>query len=306
MLKRLARVLPIVALCLAAAGAALGQGPVRVASKIDTEGALLGSMMIALLEQQGIETIDRLRLGPTNIVRTALLAGEIDLYPEYTGNGAFFYGLDRDPSWRDAAAGYARIKALDAATHRLIWLAPAPADNSWIIAIRRDLAERNGLATMADLARWVSQGGEVLLAASAEFIESPAALPAFEAAYGFHLSGEQLLILAGGNTTTTLRAAAEGISGVNAAMAYGTDGAIAVLRMVALADPRGAEIVYAPAPVVRQAVLDAHPQIAATLAPAFATLDATTLRQLNARIAVAGEDAATVARDYLRIKGLLR
>ena len=69
----------------------------------------------------------------------------------------------------------------------------------------------------------------------------------------------QLLTLAGGNTSATLRAAAEGISGVNAAMAYGTDGAIAALGLVALADDKGAQIVYAPAPVVRAAVLRAIP-----------------------------------------------
>ncbi len=76
-----------------------------VASKIDTEGGLLGQMMALLLEGAGLRVENRVPLGPTRIVRAALLAGEIDLYPEYTGNGAFFFQMEADPAWRDARAG---------------------------------------------------------------------------------------------------------------------------------------------------------------------------------------------------------
>jgi len=107
--------------------------------------------------------------------------------------------------------------------------------------------------------------------------------------------------LSGGNTAATLRAAAEGISGVNAAMAYGTDGAIAALGLVALCDDKHAQIVYAPVPVIRASVLDAHPQIAPALDRVFATLSRERLQELNARIAVEGEDARTVAGDYFAL-----
>ncbi len=169
-----------------------------------------------------------------------------------------------------------------------------------MIAVRRDLAERAGLKTLSDFARYVNRGGRVYLAASAEFVESPSALPAFEKAYGFRLGDRQLLTLSGGNTAATLRAAAEEMSGVNAAMAYGTDGAIAALGVVALADDKAAQIVYAPAPVVREAVLDAYPQLPALLDPVFKSLGLTTLQQLNARIAVDGESPQAVAGRYLR------
>ena len=112
-----------------------------------------------------------------------------------------------------------------------MWLAAAPANNTWVIAVRRDLAERHGLKTMDDFAKYLAAGGRIKLAASAEFVESPSALPAFEATYGFRLKDAQLLTLSGGNTSATLRAAAEGMSGVNAAMAYGTDGALAALGL---------------------------------------------------------------------------
>jgi osmoprotectant transport system substrate-binding protein len=280
-------------------------GAIVVASKIDTEGALIGNMIAALLEAKGLPVERKIQLGPTNIVRAAILAGQIDLYPEYTGNGALFFHRESDPVWKNAAAGYGAVKQLDRAANRLVWLEPAPANNTWVIAIRGDLPGFPARQCLDDLASYLANGGRFKLAASAEFVESPAALPAFEATYGFQLRSGQLLTLSGGNTAATLRAAAEGISGVNAAMAYGTDGEVAALGLTALCDDKGAQIVYAPAPVVREAVLERHPEIAALLAPVFASLSLTTLQGLNARIAVAGEDAGVVASDYLKSRHFL-
>jgi len=303
-MPRLSAVATVVFAGLMALAASSTQGvagaPVVVSSKIDTEGALLGQLIAATIEAQGLAVERRIGLGPTNIVRAAILAGQIDIYPEYTGNGAIFFHRESDPVWKDAAKGYAEVAALDKAQNHLIWLAPAPADNTWVIAIRKDLPGFPPKPCVGDLAAYLKAGGKFRLAASAEFVESPAALPAFEAAYGFHLSGDQLLTLSGGNTAATLRAAAERISGVNAAMAYGTDGAIAALGLEALCDDKHAQVVYAPAPLAREAVIDAHPGIAPALDRVFATLTREVLQHLNARIAVDGEDARDVAADYLK------
>lgn len=271
--------------------------PVTVASKGDAEGTLLGQMILQTLRRLGLPTRDRLQLGPTRIVRAALLAGEIDAYPEYTGNVAFFSGTETDPLWKSAQAGYEAARRFDA-PHGLVWLARARANNSSQIAVRGSLARAQGLATMADFAR-AARAGLIRLAASAEFVESPAALAAYEAAYGFHLPREGIVTLPGGDTAVTLRAAAQGISGVNAGMVYGTDGAIDALDVVVMADPQGAQIVYEPAPVFRQAVLARHPAIAPALDRIFSGLDLPTLRRLNARIAVEGETPDAVARAYL-------
>ena len=276
-----------------------------VGSKIDTEGSLLGNMILALLEPRGLTLESKLQLGPTNIVRAAILAGQIDIYPEYTGNGALFFHIEENPAWKDWAAGDAKVTALDREYNGLVWLAPAPANNTWTIAVRKDVAESHRITSMDDFAKYVANGGRIKLAASAEFVESPAALPAFETTYGFRLSDEQLLTLSGGNTAATLRAAAEGMSNVNAAMAYGTDGAVAALGLVALKDDKGAQIVYAPAPVVREAVFQRHREIATVLDPVFATLTLETLQGLNAEIAVDGQDARAVAVSYLKSRHFL-
>jgi len=304
-MKRVIGLLLGAALALLPAAVGAAEAKIVVASKIDTEGSLLGSMIVALLEAHGLAVDNKLQLGPTNIVRAALLAGQIDIYPEYTGNGALFFHLEQDPVWKDWAKGAAKVAALDREQNHLVWLAAAPANNTWTIALRQELAERHNLKTMDDFAKYLAGGGAIKLAASAEFVESPAALPAFEATYGFRLKDAQLLTLSGGNTSATLRAAAEGTSGVNAAMAYGTDGALAALGLTALEDDKGAQVVYAPAPVVREAVLQHQPEIAKVLDPVFATLTLETLQQLNAKIAVEGEDAGAVAKAYLKSKHFL-
>ncbi|MBU9840492.1 MULTISPECIES: glycine betaine ABC transporter substrate-binding protein OsmF [Rahnella] len=279
---------------------------VRVGSKIDTEGSLLGNIIIQVLEANGIHTTNKLQLGTTKVVRGAITAGEIDIYPEYTGNGAFFFSDDKDPAWKNAQAGFDKVKKLDYDQNKIVWLNPSPANNTWTIAVRQDVASAHNLKSLGDLGKYISSGGDFKLAASAEFIERPDALPAFENAYGFKLNQAQLLSLAGGDTAVTIKAAAEQTSGVNAAMAYGTDGPVAALGLQTLEDPKGVQPIYAPAPVIREAALKAHPNIPELLKPVFASLDTKTLQGLNAKIAVDGQDAKKVAAKYLQEKGFVK
>ncbi len=284
---------------------AWADAPVVVASKLDVEGPILGAMIALALRAAGVPVVERQALGPTAILRRAILSGAIDIYPEYTGNAAFFFGEDGGAVWKDAARGIERARMLDRAANDLVWLRPAPADNTWVIAVPEALARVEGLSDLADFARWSrgeTRARGVKLAASAEFVESAAGLPAFERTYGFHLEAAQLLVLSGGETSATIKAASAGISGVDAAMAYATDGALAALAMRALADERHAQPVYAPAPVVRGAVLRSYPAIATALTPVFAGLDLATLRALNERVAVDGEAAEAVALDHLTAK----
>ncbi len=293
-------------------GSALAQAstPVRVGSKIDTEGKLLGHMMVLVLEAHGIKTTSKVSLGNTQVMRGAITAGEIDIYPEYTGNGAFIFAEEKSPVWKNLQTGYERVKALDYAKNKIVWLQPAPANNTWTIAVRKDLATANKLVTLGDLSAWLGssqyKAGQFKLAASAEFVERPDALPAFQAAYNFKLKPEQLLTLAGGDTAVTIRAAYEKTSGVNAAMAYGTDGALAALGLVILEDTQGVQAVYAPAPIVREDALKKNLRITEALAPVFKLLDRPTLQSLNAKIQLEGQDAKKVAGDFLKSKGLLK
>ena len=288
-----------------AALATTASAQVVVSSKIDTEGGVLGNIILSMLEANDIPVENRLQLGATSIVREAIVAGQIDIYPEYTGNGAFFFNRGDEPVWNDAQSAYERVAEMDLDENGIVWLAPAPANNTWAIALRGDVAQENGLETLSDFAQYVNDGGEVVLAASSEFVTSPAALPAFQEAYGFELSSDQLIQLAGGDTAATIAAAANQTSGANAAMVYGTDGGIAPSGLVVMADDQGAQPVYEPAPIVRQAVLEEYPQIEEILAPVFESLTLEVLQDLNGRVQVGGEPAEAVAQAYLTENGFL-
>jgi osmoprotectant transport system substrate-binding protein len=228
------------------------------------------------------------------------------MYPEYTGNGNWFfmpneYGTD----WYNREGALAAVRALDKKSFDMEWLEPAPANNTWAIAIRGDLAAKEGLKTMSDFAAYVNRGGTVKLAGSEEFVSRPDSLPAFQNAYGFKLGRDQLLVLSSGNTALTEQAAARGTEGVNAAMAYGTDGPLAALGLVVLEDNLGVQLVYEPAPRVRSAVLKAYPEIADLLNPVFKSLDLVTLQTLNAKIAVEGVPARDAAQEWLKSKGFI-
>ncbi len=281
------------------AGPVLAADPVVVSSKIDTEGAVLGQMVLQALDQAGIPVENRLQLGGTSIVRNAIKAGEIDLYPEYTGNAAFFHDKADLDVWKNAEKAYQQAASLDLEAHNIIWLEPAQANNTWAMSVRGDLARSHNLNTLEDLARYINDGGDFRFAASAEFVESASALPAFQKAYGFTLRADQLLVLSGGNTAATLRAAALNDNDVNGAMTYGTDGGLNALDLKVMTDTLGVQPVYQPAPIVRARVLETYPQIRDILAPIFQSLDLETLQRLNGQVAVNGVPADRVARDYL-------
>lgn len=288
-------------------GSVFAQDTLSIASKIDTEGSLLGQMMVVALEHHGFEVEDRTSFGTTSVVRTALLEGEIDMYPEYTGNIIFMlseYSFPANLATQPAQL-YGVARVLDLNDNNIVWLHPAPANNTWALAIREDFAAEQGISSLRDLAAYINAGNTFKLVGSQEFVDREDALPAFERTYGFELSDDQLVILAGGNTTQTLAATAQGTDGVNAGMSYGTDGALTALGLIALTDDQGAVAVYQPAPVVRGEVLERHPEIQDILEPIFLTLDAPTLVELNGRIQVDGESARAVAEDYLQTNGFL-
>lgn len=279
---------------------------VVVSSKIDTEGGVLGNIILSVLSHNGIDVTDKLQLGATPVVREALVTGAVDIYPEYTGNAAYFFNRADEPIWKDATKAYEEAKKLDLDANQLVWLTPSSANNTWGVAIRKDLANGEKIITFSDFGKYVAGGGQVVLAASSEFVNSAAALPAFQTAYGFTLKPDQLITLSGGDTSATIAAAANQTNNANAAMVYGTDGGIAPSGLVVLEDDKSVQPVYQPAPVIRKATLEKYPQIEALLKPVFEKLDLETLQQLNGRVQVGGEAAKAVANDFLSQNGFLK
>jgi osmoprotectant transport system substrate-binding protein len=278
---------------------------VVVSSKLSSESAMIGQMIRLLLNAHDIPTVDRTKIGATPVVRKALLTGEIDLYVEYTGDAAFFFNDAANPAWKDLAQGDALGARLDYTANHIVWLTPARASNAWALAVRENVAAANQLRTLSDFGRWVRGGATVVLACSAEFANA-GTLRSLERTYGFTLRSEQLIVLAGGETAATIAAAAAGTNGTNTAMVYGTDGGIVAAKLRMLEDDRHDQPIYAPVPIIREAVLKQYPQIASLVKPLMESFSRETLQQLNARVQIDGEAEETVAGDYLRAQGFVR
>jgi len=285
------------------------KGPITVGSKIDTEGGVLGQMILAMLKDNGFTTVDRTKTGTTDVVRKALTSGEIDIYAEYTGTALtqFFPGEQvASGTSTSAQRSFDAVKKLDAA-NGIDWLQAAPANNTWAIAVPKSFAQTAGIKTLSDWASYINKGGEVKLVASQEFVDrAKDGLPAVEKAYGFKLKSSQLIVLSGGDTAQTEAAAAQGTSGANAAMAYGTDGNLAALDLVVLEDSKSIWPVYEPAPTIRAEVLKKYPEIATILDPVFKSLTLERLQGLNGEVAVEGKDPAAVAKEYLTTNGFIK
>ena len=301
----MSRVLKALCVSLILVFALSARAAVVVSSKLSSESAMLGQMIRLLLNANGVPTIDRTRIGATPVVRKALLTGEIDLYVEYTGNAGVFFNDAANPAWKDLQQGYELGARLDYEANHIVWLTPARVSNSWALAIRRDLAEREQLRTMSDFGRWVAGGGKVVLACSAEFANA-GTLRALERTYGFMLRSDELIVLAGGETSATIGAAAARTNGTNTAMVYSTDGGIVAANLVVLEDDRHEQPIYAPVPLVRESVLKAYPQIAQIVKPLMQSFTQDSLQRLNARVQIDGEADEEVAADYLKAQGFLR
>jgi len=279
--------------------------PVVVASMIDSEGAILGKMMVLLLEDRKIPVEDRTEFGTPDVLRKALEAGEVSLILDYTGSGQYYHEGGDPAVWSDPVKGYEMTRTLDAEKHDLHWLTPANANNTESLAVTRAFSKATGVKDMPSFAEYVKSGGQVKLICSQTFADNPLGLIGLEEAYGFKLKKNQLILLAGGNTAEMLKALSEGINGVNVSLVYGTDGAIDQMKLLVLDDPENIPPVYLPAPVLAGARLKEFPEIPGILKPVFESFTLEILQGLNARVAYLGEDAGAVAREYLAGKGFI-
>lgn len=262
--------------------------PIVVGSKPFAEGYLLAEIFAQQLEGRGIPVTRRFGLGGTEIVFPALLKGDIDVYPEYTGTGLLVMLKVAPP--KGSAAVYDLVSREFAARHDVRWLAPLGFENTYAMSVRRSMAEQLGLRTLSDFAR-VSD--RMRAGFTADFIGLPDGLPALREAYGLRLREVNALAVA-----VKYRAlVAESVDIIDA---YSTDGLLGRFDVTVLEDDRGVFPPYDAAALVRGEVFRSRPEAVAALAELSGRIDVVRMRRLNERVEVGGESIGSVARDALR------
>ena len=277
--------------------------PIKVCSMNDTEGEILGHMIALALENAGYEVKDNTgTMSGTANGRKALLEDETDIYVEYTGRGLrLIEGVDRD-LYRYLESAYQSVSTWDAANNNLIWTAYAPFNNTDGLAVSSKFAKENNVYSMADLARFINEGGVAKLVCEAYFVSLASGLPGMEATYGFHID-ENNIITGPSNREQMIY---EETDGCNIAHLYTSSALIKAYDLVVLDAPEHVCPVYSPCPVVRKVVIDKYPGIRDALDPVFKSISLEEQQDMNWQVQVEGKSGLEVAREYLTKNGFIK
>lgn len=294
-------VIIILAVSLLLTGNSLAQEKrITIGGKNFTEQYLLPELAKLLLEEEGFTVNLRTGVG-TAIARQSLETGQIDMYYEYTGTAyTVFYQEDDTAIMTDPQKVYDWVKSKDA-EKGLIWLDPVEFNNTYTLMMRRADSERLGMESISDYGRFVEENpDEITFALEAEFWERPDGFRALMDLYGFRMPVRAVKRMDMGLTYLALRN-----DQVTSAMGFATDGRIAAFDLVNLEDDKNFFPVYNPAAVIREEVLNKHPEIREILKPLAEKLDTESMQRLNAEVDVEHKDVTTVAREWLQEVGLL-
>jgi len=266
--------------------------PVVVASKPFGESYILAEMFAQLLEARGIEVDRRPGLGATEIAFRAIRTGSADVYPEYTGTGLLAILGEQPVS--DPRKVFDRVSREFQRRWNARWLPPLGFENTYAIAVRRETAERYGLATLSDLAR---AGRSLRAGLTPDFIGRADGLPGLARAYGVRFAEVRALLPA-----VKYQALAAGE--VDVIDGYSTDGLIARYDLVVLRDDRRFFPPYQAAALVGGGLVERRPAAIAALVELSDRLDEAAMRRLNRRLEVDREPVRRIASDALAELGL--
>jgi osmoprotectant transport system substrate-binding protein len=276
---------------------------ISIGSKEFTEQKILGQIAIQALQAAGATVEDRTGLAGTDAAREALTSGQIDAYWEYTGTGWItLLGHTEPISDSDSQKQYEAVAEEDLKKNRIRWLEPAPANNSFAIAVRSEAAGVLGVTSLSELGVLAQLRPEdATLCAASEFLKREDGLPGVERAYEFELPNDNIVEL----EEDRIYGAIDEGDRCNFGEVFITDGRIKALDLTVLEDDERFFPFYNPSLNVRKEIIDEYPGIADVLAPISEKLDNDTLRELNAAVEMDGKSEEAVARQFLKENGLL-
>lgn len=271
-------------------------GSIKIGSKDFTEEFIVAEMYAQLLEKSGFTVERKLNLGGTPIAQTAIVNGDIDLYPEYTSTGLLTV-LKMQPI-QDPNQIFAAVKKGYEDQFKLTWLQPSPFNDTQALAMTQAVSDQYGIKTYSDLSQKASS---LVLGGPAEFIDREDGIKGLQKAYGgFQFKDIKQL------GTGSLRYQALLDKQVDVVVAFGTDGAIKGNNLVLLKDDKIFYPVYNVAPVVRQDTLLKYPKIADVLNKLAPMLTDDVMSGLNWQVdGPDKKEPAAVAKAFLQQNGLL-
>lgn len=270
------------------------QSKITIGSKFFTEQVILAELLAQHIEAKtGIPVVRKTNLGGTLLVHKALLAGELDLYVEYTGT-ALTAVLNETPGG-DSNTVLQRVQKQYSDRFHLEVTEPLGFENTFAMVIRGNDAKNLRLRTISDIAslapKWRAGVGY-------EFLERPDGFPGLSARYNLHFAESPKVMDLGLIYRALIDHQVDIVAGNS------TDGLIDALGLVALADDLHYFPPYDAVPIVRQSTLVQFPQLRAALTDLGGKLSASDIRRLNYAVDAEHQDAATVVRAFRTSKGM--
>lgn len=269
-------------------------GTVHMATKPLTEQFILASMMKTLIEQDTDLTVKLTEGvgGGTMNIQPAMVKGEFDFYPEYTGTGwnnvLKMEGLYSEALFNQLVAGYKELG--------MSWVGMMGFNNTYGIAVRTEIAQQYNLKTLSDLAAVAPQ---LVFGANYDFFERLDGFDALCQAYG--LQFKDTVDMEMGLKYDAIRQ--KEIDVVNA---FTTDGQLSASNVTVLADDKGFYPSYMCGFVVRDEVLAAHPELLDVFKKVENILTDEKMARMNYQVEVEGQDPAAVATNFLKEAGLVK
>lgn len=275
--------------------------PITVGSKDFTEQHILGYLIEFALSAAGAEVRDLTNIQGSNSVRDAQLHGQIDISYDYTGTGWINY-LGNETPIPDEIGQFDAVRAADLARHGIVWAAMAPMNNTYALATGKRTAAETGVTTLSDYARLVAADpGAAGTCVGTEFNVRQDGFPGMARKYGIDTARVRKQIVQDALVYPAVADAKQCRFGSVAA----TDGRILALELQLLRDDLGFFPKYNAALMMRKSFADAHPQVAAIMAPISQRLTNEVITELNRQVDVEGREPAEVARDWMVAQGFV-
>jgi osmoprotectant transport system permease protein len=269
-------------------GLTSGTPRIIVGSKNFTEQLVLGELIAQTIEREtDLEVERKLNLGGTLICERALASGAIDVYVEYSGTA--LTALFKQPVASDRKQVLETVRQRYAATGRTM-LSPLGFNNTFAILVRRETAERTGVKTIGDAARFTPQWRAGF---GYEFLEREDGYRGLAKTYGLTFREPPRVM----ELNLSYRALAS--NQVDLIAGDATAGAIAALDLFMLADDRHYFPPYDAIPVIRSATALAHPRVRTALETLAGRIDEETMRRMNEAVDIKRQDPAAVVREFL-------
>ena len=293
-LEKITGALLALAFLLPVSGCARHRDRIVVGSKNFTEQLVLGEMFAQIIEARAhLEVERRFYLAGTFICHQAILAGRIDLYPEYTGTA--LTAVLREPPGRDKQEVYRRVKQLYENRFGLTLGPPLGFDDTFAMVIRGEDARKLNLHTLSQAAaytpKWRAGFGY-------EFMERPDGYKGLVATYGLRFAEAPRIMDLGLITRALKEHQVDLIAGNN------TDGLIPALDLFVLEDDRHYFPPYEGVAIIRQELLKNHPEVGTALDALAGAISDEDMRRMNYAIDGEHKDVEIVVRAFLRERRL--